>query len=414
MSYHFGLVGSGGGTRIAAYGSLVAIGADTTKAWTCAACTFHNAETLGRFCSSCGNPRKREENYCGSPRRREEKKAIPDLRAETPRLVRDVVEDTPPQPWLVRDVVEDTPPQPYGTKIAPPSQEQMDEFSLTFSPEEAGKKRTVTLRPAPEEGGEGSFTVGNLFGPPPLDTDSKLTQNHTAKPATLEAKDFQMSFANWSISDQGAWTCVACTYVNTNVLHLTCEVCGQNRPTKTAGDQAQKEMQSMFENSMRGGQHDFLKTQQEKIEEIEERVMAAERMEEIIELQEGLMEEFQAPQNSSAPDREENIQLAGQWITELEDVRAQEGEEHKRMDHYLEGKRQTLGLKRMNAQRFNLSPTTRPLPGLESTPEALEVRGQERMLSQWKQQYDGRSDDVKRIRKRQEAIYEKLQNIGNF
>jgi hypothetical protein len=302
---------------------------------------------------------------------------------------------------------------PYGTKESPPSQgekgEERKDF-YCFSPED-GNKQTVSLHLTEEKEGEGSFSIGNLLDPLPFDTDSNLTQSHVAaNPATLDAKDFQMSFANWSICDQGAWTCIACTYVNTDQLHLTCDVCGHKRPGNTVANQAQKVMQSMFESSMRAGQHDFLKIQQEKIEEIEERVIAAERMDEIKELQEDLMAEFEDASNSSAPDREENINLTRKWITELEEVRAQEVEEQERMDHYLDGKRQILGMQPMDAQL--LSPTTRPLSGLELTPEALEVRGQERMLSQWKQQFDERNSVVQGILKRQQALYEKLQNLN--
>jgi hypothetical protein len=452
MNYHFGLVGSGDDTRIAAYGSSLAIGVDETKAWTCWACSFHNAERLGHFCSMCGSSRKLEKKNTASPVR--ESSCLPgDILVEPHRRKsNNVIETLPHQKSLSigqskpnrkslqemynetvergssralpapanpdprnsqreeprrRDVVEAI--YPYGTMTSPRSKEKIGEFCLTFSPER-GVEQKGSLRPTEEKEGEGSFTIGNLLDPPLFDTDSKPTQNYAAKPASLGEKDFQMSFANWSINDQGAWTCIACTYVNTNALHLTCEVCGQKRPGKAASNQAQNAMQTLFQNSMREGQHVFLKTQQEKIEEIEERVIAAERMHEIEELQEDLLEEFQDAENGSAPDREENIQLARQWITELEDVRAQELEEQEKMDHYLEGKRETLGLQRMDAQRALLPTTTQPLSGLESTPAALEFRGQERMLSQWKQQFNERKDGVQRIQKRQQALYEKHQS----
>ena len=39
------------------------------------------------------------------------------------------------------------------------------------------------------------------------------------------------SLARLSIEDTGGWTCPDCTFVNTNELHLTCEVCGQKKPS---------------------------------------------------------------------------------------------------------------------------------------------------------------------------------------
>ena len=496
MSYHFdfGAVGCGDGdTRIAAYDSSVAIGAGETQAWKCPACTFHNAEMLGRFCSMCGSPREWEEKNTAAPvrgsslrgdifveshernsnneietlpprkriiTRRSEpnRKSLEEMYNE--RNSNNEIETPPPrkrvitrrsepncqslqemynetlerrssgilpapanpdprnsqrvEPRRLRDVVEDTSYYPYGTKKSPPSQEKIDDFSLTLSPER-GAKHNVKLPPTEVKEGEGSFTIGTLLDdPPPLfDTDSKLPQTQEANPTNLGEKDFQMSFANWSISDQGAWTCIACTYVNTNALHLTCEVCGQNRPGKTAAIQSQNVVQTPSKNSIGIGQNDFLKIQQEKIEEMEERVIAVERMHEIEELQEDLMEDIEDAANSSTPaDKEEDMKLARQWIAELEEVRAQEVEEQERMAHYLEGKRQNLGLERMDTQRALLPTTTRPLSGLESTAEAVEVRGQERMFLQRKQQFDERNDDVQRIRKRQQALYEKLQSIN--
>jgi hypothetical protein len=432
---------------------------------------------------------------------------------------------------------------------------------------------------------EGSFSFLTLLGEVPEGQDDEQPPSPAAqqRPSVpLNEKDFMMSFANWSISDSGAWTCVACTYLNTDPLHLTCEVCGQKRPTgKDAANQCQKAMQEVFETSIRTGQHDFLRRQQEKIEEVEERVIAAERVDEILEVQQELLEEFKddsrsyehqygtleeeqhqeeleqqqqqqqqiqdpshvlynepgayyetvgqdghfqrnprpdhyeeddcnemphpdelyirsppphdrhtpaaaarprgghmaspgpddpftpgnhslsndhgptpPPNHYQSPPPNEQLfyrlqpppppqqqqqqhplpslrsparrpeelyqkaELAQEWIVQLETVRRQEREEQQRVQEVLERRRRQLNMERMPTQIVHQGGAM-PSDGVPNhhnchdhhqNPEELEIRAQEQMLSQWRQQWDARSVAVAKIRERQQSIFDKLNN----
>jgi hypothetical protein len=47
-------------------------------------------------------------------------------------------------------------------------------------------------------------------------------------------------------------------------------------------------------------------------------------------------------------------------------------------------------------------------PNQNHHPEELEIRAQEQMLSQWRQQWDARSVAVEKIRERQQSIFNRL------
>jgi hypothetical protein len=253
---------------------------------------------------------------------------------------------------------------------------------------------------------------------PPL-TDLPEKEEPQARRPTLSEKDFQMSFANWSISDAGAWTCVGCTFVNTNALHLTCEICNQSRPSKKTGPECQKVMQEMFETSFRTGQQDFLRRQQEKIEEVEQRVLSSERVQEIMEVQSEMMEDFidlkkeakdLSGSSSNGLNMAEKVQLTDEWIDQLEQVGRKEQEEQGNMEELLSKRRRALGMERTPTQRFLEAPAPSSM-NLAQSAES-EIRAQERLLSQWKQKTKAREPNIAAIRQRQQSIFDKLQ--GNL
>ena len=493
--YHFGIIGAENEVRIAAFGSSMLVQPDennTPKAWTCSICTFHNAETLGRFCSMCGNaramgqgsgvasnenlddgggkPKSRDHGisknrrphfddfddgpaYTLSPEqnpRQNRSVSMPNIYVGQqslmpPSIVEQALPPPPPPPPIVdEDYQRDQPSSAItprsrqahaGGGITPkinrrgremegglqhvpeasesleydqPSQQLHESFD--FRGDDSWTRRTPATRRAKSL--DGSFSVLNLLREGFDEEGSPQGKKPAAK---LSDKDFMMSFANWSVSDQGAWACVACTYLNTNPLHLTCEVCGQKRPnSKNAANECQKAMQDAFETSIRTGQDDFMKRQQEKIEEVEERVLAAERVDEIMEIQEELMDEFNEFGNNHEDeyqhgnqyeDQREKATLAQEWIGQLEHVRKQERDEQERVEEALAMRRRQLNIDRTPSHNF--ATNQGPLPGSRN-PEELEVRAQEQMLSQWKQQYDSRADDIEKIRNQQRQIHERL------
>ena len=496
----YGLVGADTGEpRIAAFGTA-SIVVEEPKAWTCPMCTFHNAETLGKFCSMCGSPRKQQsqhptedsepgqsaparagpsyiqndsqgsyqyyheqlgegqgssallsnqvdsyDNYIkeqygfddqagvtqaqsgstphtqhGQHSENDNRKPPPtydneeqdffptdgDLRKPPP--VRSGRNLSPPPPRNSRKL------SPVRSAMSPKSPRPASNFNLQFSPDGGRGKSSLSSSSHHRHRPDGpvleqSFNVDSLMAVPPFGADSthepKADDATTAKSQDLNERDFQMSFANWSISDQGAWTCVACTFVNTNPLHLTCEVCGQKRPSKVAAEHSQKIMQEAFSNSMRSGQSDFLQRQQEKIEEIEEKAIATARMSEIIEIQEELFSSFNDGSNSEDGYHHEEVndkaETAQEYLGNLEGYNQQEIEEQHRMEEMLAQRRQEIGLD---------DPTSDVDPE-QFGRDALEILGQERMLQEWKEQTRHREAEIERIRQRQAEIYSRLQNM---
>jgi hypothetical protein len=490
---HYGLVGGeSGAPRIAAYGAA-SILVEEPKAWTCPTCTFHNAETLGRFCSMCASPRVVQEDkqnsaqhenlsgpvfveessggslryyegeangvgnnlhllneqqqynsydnyvkehsaYDGSEKQRSAYPGYPHPQSASQTTQAGAFLQRPgesarmpmkkPPPTTVDQLPQDMkkpPPTRNGRKLSPYRSPKRvsnrknpvaaNDFNLQFSPEGAAKQKvdfsTMKMPDGPQF--EQSFNLNALQSTPPFAPEETSTQESKAQ--ELNERDFQMSFANWSISDQGAWACVACTFVNTNPLHLTCEVCGQKRPSKTAAAESQKMMQEAFSNSMRSGQSDFLRRQQEKIEEIEEKVLATARMSEITEIQEELFASFNDGSNPDQgyhhEDVNEKAQLAQEYIGQLESFKDQELQEQQRMEQQLHQRRQE-----MDSLNHNSADQKSNDPDLEQLArDALEVLGQERMLQEWKEQTRNREAEIERVRKRQQEIYERLQNM---
>ena len=67
--------------------------------------------------------------------------------------------------------------------------------------------------------------------------DDKATQNEFKSTAYDESYDSNnCSFAVWSDSDRVEWKCQLCTYMNKSALHLTCDMCGNARPSSENDD----------------------------------------------------------------------------------------------------------------------------------------------------------------------------------
>lgn len=387
---HYGIIGEGQDATITAYGSGIGVGIPDTeqKAWACSTCTFWNAESMGRFCSMCGSRR-----FFGNSEN-----------------------DYPPQAQAQSQ------PQNDGREESTFRSTRNDNHNdhgdiLHFSPIAEEKRKISSLRndrpPSIAESPplEQSFSVMGLLNSSQEGLQSGDSNVHSTKSTPkgkLNEKDFQMSFANWSVSDQGGWTCHACTFVNTNPLHLQCEVCGQNRPPRNSQNANQKVMQEIMETSFRTGQHDFLRKQQEKIEEIEERVIISKRMEEIAEMQAGMLDDFydekKETNNTSRTDNTdlmERVRRTEDYIGDLERTQQQENEEQRRMQEMLSERRRQV---EMDQRR----PSFASAPGQPpSVPQRNQIAAQERLLSQWQQSSREQYSKIAAIRERQQQIMDR-------
>lgn len=389
-SLYFGVVGEGPDSTITAFGPALAIGipADEQKAWACPTCTFWNTETVGRFCSMCGSRRFLEGEGSRSRSLGDEDSKLP--AASPPRHLYSYSPDDS------SDHIGST--CPYVFSPLP------EDYKQRSSLREALAKRASSFRGSKFL--EKSFSLFGLIEGNDSSSVGAFSEHSTAKKETaaaLNAKDFQMSFANWSVSDQGAWACPACTFVNTSPLHLQCEICGQNRPAKSNQYQSQRVMQEMMETSFRSGQTDFLKKQQEKIEEIEERVILEERMKELAVLQNQMMSEFEASKQEGAPALrkstiEQRAALSGGYLEDLERVRREELNEQIRMENLLQERRNALSA---DPRSVHTSPNFNPV---HLHVQQNQIRAQEQLLTQWKNSFQKRESDIAEIRRRQEEI----------
>lgn len=393
---HYGIIGEGAEATITAYGAGVGIGVPDheQKAWACSTCTFWNTESMGRFCSMCGSRR-----FFGASENSNPTKARTDGNWST------------------------TGYEPEQSQPANCNSTTCDRFPaddvLQFSPIHAEKKKMSTmdhsLHDVPQSTPfdksisvmDKSFSVMGLLNSSQEGLSAGNGISTTQVPQNqLNEKDFQMSFANWSVSDQGGWACQACTFVNTNPLHLQCEVCGQNRPSKTSQNATQRVIQDMMETSFRTGQHDFLRRQQEKIEEIEERFIIDERMQEIEEFQAEMLDESET-QRSPQPSTltiHERARRAETVLDDLERRQAEERVEQQRMEELLQQRRREA---EASAKATSSHPNQRR-PSLAA--ERIQLRAQERLLAQWQKSTNDQRTQIASIRERQQQVIDRWQS----
>lgn len=225
-------------------GKLQGMRVSDSGPWGCHGCDFRNAEGRGRFCTMCGIPRLLNNS-----------RMMKNISTQRSHHVGDG-------------------PSGKGLTAQTCSKSSQDAFAQM----------------------DKSFSVLGLLENECDDTGTALTDSvdrQSEESNALNKRDFQMSFANWSMSDQEAWTCSACTFVNANPLHLQCEVCGQNRPTKSnrgAGMKAHhpEDLQASYST----GQSHFLLKQQEEMEQIDEHDLVLARLREFKEYEEEMHKEL--------------------------------------------------------------------------------------------------------------------------
>jgi hypothetical protein len=252
-------------------------------------------------------------------------------------------------------------------------------------------------------------------------------------------KELMMSYANWSLCDQGGWTCLSCTFLNQNSLHLTCEVCQQVRPPKESSAQpfSQRSFQEFMNESLaKLGQEDYLQKQRERILQLEERALEEERMKEIAEIQRELFAKiaeerekvFNTTQEAKKVDEENEAQTEAppsserdreskeivshcldeideakrilerthERIKRLESIRQQQAEEQTKMKELLEQQMEMLKKARESTDRPN---------GVMSA----EYNAQQKMLEFWREEFVTREKRMVEIRVQQDLLLRQLQ-----
>ena len=190
----------------------------------------------------------------------------------------------------------------------------------------------------------------------------------------------------------GAWTCIACTFVNTNPEFLSCEVCSQSRteePVDTCPPL--KGRLTPTNRDKFAAQQTCIQVQKEKIAQVQERALLDERMKEIIEMQQQLLAEIveeqrsskSAPSSLSKEASERSLQETQTKIDGLHEELLRERSDQVHVELQLRVSQRNLLQQQQNAQ--------------VSTCEMTEFLEQERLLRSWKDQWEERRESLTQI-----------------
>jgi hypothetical protein len=221
---------------------------------------------------------------------------------------------------------------------------------------------------------------------------------HSLRPAspppTLSPDSMDCEESN----SDGNWTCVACTFVNTNPNFLSCEVCAQSRTTEPAETFRLKGRLTPANRDKYAAQQTCLQVQKEKIEQVEERAILDERMKEIIEMQQQLLAEIEEEKNSngapsplSRSNSARHLQETQTRIDGLQDDLLRERSDQVHVELQLRVSQRNL----FQQQEQN----TRT-----SSHDIKEYLDQERMLRSWKYQWDERHESLNQIAEFQKQL----------
>jgi hypothetical protein len=200
----------------------------------------------------------------------------------------------------------------------------------------------------------------------------------------------------------GRWTCIACTFVNTNPEFLSCEVCSQSRteePVDTCPPL--KGRLTPTNRDKYAAQQTCIQVQKEKIAQVQERALLDERMKEIIEMQQQLLAEIEEEQQSSksAPSslsREASERSLQETQTKIDFLHEELLRERSDQVH--------VELQLRVSQRNLLQQQQQQQNAQVSSCEMTEFLEQERMLRSWKDQWEERRESLTQITEFQKEL----------
>jgi len=213
----------------------------------------------------------------------------------------------------------------------------------------------------------------------------------------------------------GCWTCDACTFVNSNPLHLACEVCSTKKPKDAALANSNASIRELFNSRASfslstSSSSASVKEQLAALQAFEERTLKKEQMDEIIEHQRRLIAEFSSSQAALSALNENKaetayvddetlrrtrmeMQKSSGDLLEMEQLHFAEKEEQEAMEEFL--KRRKIEIEA--EEDIVLSEEVKP--GAQSvSPQEHQWKAQMRMLRQWRHQWNLRDEELRQIR----------------
>lgn len=282
----------------------------------------------------------------------------------------------------------------------------IDENTAFNLAKEASQKRLNELRAQP--------------GPPPRRISEAERRGSISVETLIEGMvesnrlDPVASFADLTIQERGGWTCPDCTFVNRHPDHLTCEVCGQQKPALedykygSARDFLSESMRQFVDSS-----NDSFSNQTEACLNLERQASGKERMASLVAKQKELLQAATSNNSNVAAfidkDRlRRDLEDGGETLKFLENGYFEEKEEYDAMVRLQEVKaREIEASEGVTPQEANSPRAARPGVHRVSR-QSLEWLGQQRMLDDWKLQLEESEMEIKLLKDQQEEVLAQL------
>jgi rubrerythrin len=215
--------------------------------------------------------------------------------------------------------------------------------------------------------------------------------------------DFATSYALLSLEECGHWACPDCTFVNTNELHLMCEVCGRTKPSNW-----NKSHDVLNQMSLRISDPSFLEPQINGLKKFEEMAKDKELATSLLDSKKHI---FTSTLASDQFDLVELQSILEEGESTLNMLRKQYDDELKEFNDMVQHQRQVAKdiekIEGMSPRDILERIGTRP--GAQSiSAQVLQWQGQERMLADWKLQLNDRHEELEEFHRHQQESLSRI------
>jgi len=210
------------------------------------------------------------------------------------------------------------------------------------------------------------------------------------------------SMAEISFGQGTGWTCPDCTFVNTRLMHLTCDVCGQEKPRSVleistkAFDSISSASSSVREMLTESS---FLENQIKEYQNYENVAIETENLSQSATEQ---IASLKAAENQGTKPSDHEFKelqgILGEGAATLEALEKLYREERKQYDEMVEyqAEKETTIIAKEGCKPSSFMNAGASKPGVQRiSPEILEWNGQQRMLDDWKIMLDERQNEIK-------------------
>lgn len=224
----------------------------------------------------------------------------------------------------------------------------------------------------------------------------------------LDSSSFTRSLAESSLSEDFGWSCPDCTFVNTNLMHLSCEVCGKEKPKNFERPIGKSDSNCSFSSDMLS-QYSFVEKQLNEYTKYEKIARETENLSQAAKAHLAMLEVTQSEHSIDDSKELKGILAEGlDTVKALEQVYEDEKKEYDEMIKY-QAERDAKIISEEGCSPSRIMNTKATKPGVQSmSPAVLEWHGQQRMLDDWKIKLDERLDEIRLLRDQQTQVTNRL------